>query len=111
MRICIPYLGYHKDPTYHPSSAPVCYVAAVTYLQHEAAITHDLQGEISVSFLQFTYIFWGFPGSSVVKNLLASAGDCKRWEFDAWVRKNAWRKNGNPRQYSFLENSMDRRAW
>ena len=44
--------------------------------------------------------------AKVVKNLPAVQETC----FDAWVRKISWR-NGNPLQYSCLENSMDRGAW
>ena len=29
----------------------------------------------------------------------------------SWVRKIPWRRNGNPLQYSCLENPMDRGAW
>ena len=56
------------------------------------------------------YIYIGFPGGSVVKNLPAKAGDRKH-RFDPWVRKIPWRKKCNPLQYSRLENSMDRGAW
>ena len=31
--------------------------------------------------------------------------------FDSWVRKIPGEGNGNPPQYSCLENPMDRRAW
>ena len=31
--------------------------------------------------------------------------------FDPWIRKIFWRRNGNPLQYSCLENPMDGRAW
>ena len=41
----------------------------------------------------------------VVKNTLANARDARRLRFDPWVR------NGNPLQYSCLENPMDRGAW
>ena len=44
-----------------------------------------------------------------------SASQCrrhKRRRFDPWVRNIPWRKgNGNPLQYSCLENSMGREAW
>ena len=36
---------------------------------------------------------------------------CKRCRFDPWVVKISWRRHGNPRQYSFLENPMDRGPW
>ena len=44
-------------------------------------------------------------GVSVVKNLAANAG------FDPWVGKIPEEGNGNPLQYSFLKNLMDRGAW
>ena len=43
-----------------------------------------------------------------------SACQCKRCKthgFDPWVGKIAWRRACNPRQYSCLENPMDRGAW
>ena len=49
-----------------------------------------------------------FPGGSVVKNLLANAGDLgviPRWGISPGV----W--NGNPLQYFHLGNPMDRGAW
>ena len=55
--------------------------------------------------------FQGFPGGSVVKNLPAKAGDtgdvCL---IPGWGRPPE-KENGNPLQYSCLENSMDRGAW
>jgi len=35
----------------------------------------------------------------------------RRCGFDPWVGKIPWRRNGNPLQYSCLENLMDRGAW
>ena len=40
-----------------------------------------------------------------------SACQRRRPEFDPWVGKIPWRRNGNPLQYSCVENSMDRRVW
>ena len=52
-----------------------------------------------------------FPGGSVVKNLSANAGDAR----DAGSIPGSGRSpgvgNGNPLQYSWVENSMDRGAW
>ena len=31
--------------------------------------------------------------------------------FDPWVVKIPWKGNGNPLQYSWFENSMDKGAW
>ena len=50
----------------------------------------------------------GFPGSSVVKNTPANAGDAGL--IAGWGRSPG-EGNGNPLQYSGLENPMDRGAW
>ena len=50
---------------------------------------------------------YGFPGGSVVKNLLASAGDLVSIP---GLGRSPVGGNDNPLQYSCLENSMDRRA-
>ena len=49
-----------------------------------------------------------FPGSSVVKNLLANAGDT---DSIPGPGRSPGEGNGNPRQYSCLGNPMDRGAW
>ena len=48
----------------------------------------------------------GFPGTSVVKNLPDIAGDSI-----FGLERSPGRGNGNPLQYSCLENPMDREAW
>ena len=50
----------------------------------------------------------GFPGSSVVKNPLASVGEGS--SIPGWG-KSPGQGNGNPLQYSCLGHSMDRGAW
>jgi len=50
---------------------------------------------------------WVFTGGSVVKNLLASAGDTGSIP---GLGRSPGEGNGNPLQYSCLENPMDRRA-
>ena len=50
----------------------------------------------------------GFPGDSVVKNLLANAGDTVL--ITRWGRCPG-EGNGNLLQYSCLENPVDRGAW
>ena len=50
----------------------------------------------------------GFPGGSVVKNLPANAGDVS---LIPGSERSPGDGNGNPLQYSCLENSMDRGAW
>ena len=51
---------------------------------------------------------WGFPGSSVLRSLLASAGDVGSISVS---RRSPGGGNGNPLQYSCLGNPMDRGAW
>ena len=51
---------------------------------------------------------WGFPGGSVVKNPPANAGDTSSIPRSG---RSPGGGNGNPLQYSCLENSMDRGAW
>ena len=50
----------------------------------------------------------GFPGSAVVKNLLANAED-----LDSLSRsgRSPGERNGYPLQYSSLKNPIDRGAW
>ena len=51
---------------------------------------------------------WGFPGGSVVRNLLANAGDL------GWIpglERSLGGGNGNPLQYPCQENPMNRGAW
>ena len=50
----------------------------------------------------------GFSGGAVIKNLPASAGDA---DLIPGSGKSPEIGNGNPRQYSCLENSMVRGAW
>jgi hypothetical protein len=40
-----------------------------------------------------------------------SACQCRRRGFDPWVRKKILLQEGNPIQYSYLKNPMDRGAW
>ena len=49
-----------------------------------------------------------FPGGSVVKNPPAKAGDAGSIP---WSGRSPGRGNGNPLQYSCLENPMDRGTW
>ena len=53
----------------------------------------------------------GFPGGSVVKNLPASAGDSEDSGSIPELGRSPGGGNGNPPQYSCLENPMDGEAW
>jgi len=52
--------------------------------------------------------FLGFPGGSEVKKKLPANAD--PW-VHPWVGKIPGEKNGNPCQYFYLGNPMDRGAW
>ena len=54
------------------------------------------------------YLYMGFPGDSMVKNLPAIAGDMG--SIPGWGRSSG-EGNGNTLQYPCLENPMDRGAW
>ena len=56
----------------------------------------------------FSTVIIGFPGGSVVQNLPANAGDA---DLIPGLGRSPGEGNGNPLQYSCLENSMDRGAW
>ena len=52
-----------------------------------------------------------FPGGSVVKNLLANAGDVGDVGLIPGLGRSPGGGTGNPLQYSYLENPMDRGAY
>ena len=49
----------------------------------------------------------GFPGGSVVKNPPANAGVIGDVSSIPWLGRSPGEENGNPLQYSCLDNSMD----
>ena len=55
-------------------------------------LSGGILSEEKASFLQA----WASPGSSVVKNILANAGDIMRPRFDPWVEKIPWRRIREP---------------
>ena len=52
-----------------------------------------------------------FPGGEVVENLSALAGDAADMGLVPGSERSPGEGNGNPLQYSCLENPMDRGAW
>ena len=54
---------------------------------------------------------WDFPDGSMIKNLPASTGDSGDAGSVPQLGRSSRGGNGNPLQYSFWENPMDRRAW
>ena len=62
-----------------------------------------------MGFIMLRYVLsMGFPGGSVVKNPPAIAGDVGLIPGSG---RSPGEGNGNPLQYSCLENPMDRGAW
>ena len=60
----------------------------------------------------FTILYWlGFPHGAVVKNLSANAGDARDVCLIPGSGRSPGWGNGNPFQYSCLENSVGRGAW
>ena len=53
----------------------------------------------------------GFPGSIVLKNPPANAEDARDTGLIPGLGRSPGVGNGNPLQYSCLENSMDKEAW
>ena len=53
----------------------------------------------------------GFPGGVSGKEPTFQWKTCIRHMFDPWVQRAPGGGHGNPLQYSFLENPMDRGAW
>ena len=52
----------------------------------------------------------GFPGGAVVKNLPASVGDITDTGLIPGMERSPGGGHGNPLQYSFQDNPMDRGA-
>ena len=52
-----------------------------------------------------------FPGGSEIKDLPANAGDTGHSRSVPGSERSPGEGNGNPFQYSCLENPMDREAW
>ena len=60
----------------------------------------------------YTYV-WGFPGGASGRKPAANAnaGEVRNVGSIPGLGRSHGEENGNPLQYSFLENPMDRGAW
>ena len=79
----------------------------------EWAVLRSLK-KSSVIFQMFYHKEQSFPGGTVVKNLLANAGDARDSGQISGSRRSLyllWLGNGNPFQYSCLKNAMSREVW
>ena len=85
----------------HPLLLPLCPEVHALYLHLYSCPTNRL----------ICSIFWTSQVALVVKNLPANAGDVRDEGsiLGSWRSPRGW--NGNPLQYSCLENPMDRGAW
>ena len=59
----------------------------------------------------YTSFFWASQVVLVVKNPPAKAGSITDMSLIPGLGRSAGEGHGNPLQYSYLENSMDRGAW
>ena len=66
---------------------------------------------IKLFFFFMSKIRMGSPGDTVVKNPPADTGDAVDANSISGSGRFAWGGNGNPLQYSWLENPMDTGAW
>ena len=97
-------LVWKKRPCAPPGPQPPLSAAEVTQrtLQSQVIISPDLWT------LQFKQSHKGFPGGSDGKVSVCNAGDL------GWIPglgRSPGEQNGNPLQYSCLENPMDSGAW
>ena len=80
------------------------------------SLSENVKAKICLETIRkFVYLDWvlcelGFPGSSMVKNLPANAGDTGDTGSILGLKRSPGIGNG-ALQYSCLENSMDRGAW
>ena len=87
----------------------ICHLDVVIYLELRIQSFAFFQCHFMKYELQRESV--GFPGGAVVKHPPASAGDAKDVGLIPGSGRSPGVGNGNPLQYSCLENSMDRGAW
>ena len=93
----------------HMTSPNLQKIFIVTYLQPLSCLSSDLHSPES-----FQLPLPGYGASQValvIKNPLASAGDPREAGSIPESGRSLEVENGNPLQYSCLENSMDRGDW
>ena len=74
-------------------------------------LTHEAGHAAAGRFVQQCVNIWTSQVALVVKNTPASAGDIRDAGSVPGLRRSPGEGNGNPLQYSCLENLMDRGAW
>ena len=72
----------------------------------------SVEGQVEGTYMKvIIWIFGGFSGGSVVKNLPTNTGDTGDVGLIPGWERSPGEGNGNPLQYSCLENPMDWGAW
>ena len=88
---------------------PLIVVIISQYIQ---ILNHDVVHlKLLQSYMSIVSQLKGFPGSSVSKEPACKAGDCLQYKRPSSIPgsgSSPGEENGNPLQYSCLENSMDR---
>ena len=111
-----PRAPHYAHPGYHFSPMHVSYISWHPSIQHLSCIVAAYGNPDHPKFMISSSSVWwyhalsiqGFPGSSVSKESACNAGDPVF--IPGWGRSPG-EGNGNPLQYSCLENPMDRGAW
>ena len=95
-----------ESPSLRSQSSPFrSHTEATEYLERNFADRHT-------SFhCHILRLLKGFPGRSVVENLPANAGDTRDLGSIPGLGRSAGGEQGNPLQYSYLGNSMNRGDW
>ena len=95
------------------SSASILAENVWSYLLHRLTVTG-----VAISLVLkliiwgfLTQFFKGFPNCSAGKESACNAGDTRDMGSIFWWGRSPGEGNGNPLQYSFLKNPMDRRSW
>ena len=78
---------------------------SLTHLQEEPRVSLDVLSQIQGDGVGTVYVIW------LVKNLPANVTDTRDMRLIPGSARSPGAGNGNPRQYSGLENSIDRGAW
>ena len=79
-------------------------------MQHtrDTSISHSVQCSTTMTFTKYVGTIWGFPGGSEVKASAWNEGDPG---LIPGSERSPGEGNGNPLQYSCLENPMEGGAW
>ena len=94
-----------SEPCLHPEGSMDCSVEHRLWVQLRHCV------KISRQISSFCATALGFPGSSVVKNPLANAGDTRDAGSIPGSGRSPGGRRGNPLRYPCLETPMDRGAW